>query len=506
MENSVSYPAQQTKEEGRTFRVSAAIEWLLLLMMAYFPFQKRFSNALKAISYSFVPSNVDLPSFFSKKMDFYFTDLIILLSVGLCLYRRRHAIRSFLFSGPAKFLMVFFVTAVLSVVCSITADYAIQYYRLMQFFLFLLLFCALADTLKTTQSEQLVKRILWVFWFTALAECGIGIAQYFLQSPLGLKFFGEVNMVIFQFPMKGGYRWIIDEWTGYISNRTILSRCSGTFTHPNILGGFVFVSLLLTYYFIVAQEKKAIRRLLYGAIFIQVFTLSISFSRAAIVATVIGSCVWFVVSIKKFVNKNKWKSLFTDALALRRIYVIATVMVSTLVCLSLFYNQFFHRGGIVNYNQISSDADKERIVYQNIAWEMFKDHPIVGGGFNNFQILSRDYASEGNGPELFAKVHNIYLLILAETGLLGAGAFLLFLISLFRRVLKRSEHEATRVLMSIFAGFLFIGLCDYYFLHTHHGKCLFFVFAALLQADLLVSKKTLQDEDAGVSDKRIAQS
>ncbi len=484
MENSASFFSQQAKDGVHKFRIDAAIQWLLLFMVMYFPFQKRFSSALRALSYSFTSSHVDLPSFFSKKMDYYFTDLLIVLTVSLCLYRRRQTIRIFLFSGSSKFLILFFTAAVLSVTCSITADYPIQYYRLAQLFLFLLLFCTLADVLKSSQNKLLVNRMLWVFLFAALAECGIGISQYFLQGSLGLKCLGEVNISGFHFPMEGGYRWIIDQWIAGTTQGTVLCRCSGTFTHPNILGGFIFASLVTTYYLIVVEDCKAIRRLLYGAIFIQIFTLSITFSRAAIIATAIGSCIWLGVSIGKFVGKEKWKNLFSDILAIRRFLVIAMVMISTLICLSLFYNQFFYRGGIVNYNEVTSNADQERIIYQNIAWEMFKDHPIIGGGFNNYQILSRDYAPENNSSVLFAKVHNIYLLILAETGLMGATAFLLFLISLFRRVLKRSEDEMTRAALSIFAGFLFIGLCDFYFLHTHHGKCLFFLFAALLQTDL----------------------
>ncbi|MGE3534742.1 MAG: O-antigen ligase family protein [Parachlamydiales bacterium] len=484
MEKSVSYSPQQIIERIRGLNIARSIEWMLLLMILYFPFQKRFANALKAISYSFVPSNVDLPSFFSKKMDFYLTDLIIASVIGLCLYQGRKRIGAFLLSGSAKFLLLFFVAAVLSVACSITADYAIQYYRLAQLFLFVLLFCAVSDLFRTLQTDQLINRIFWVFLFVGLLQCVIGIAQYFMQGSLGLKSLGEVNISGFHFPMEGGYRWIIDQWTGWTTDRTVLCRCSGTFTHPNILGGFLFASLLATFYLIIVQNKAAVRRVLYGAIFIQVFTLSITFSRAAIIATVIGACVWFGVSIGKFLRTEKWKNLFIDKLFLRRVSVIAAVIASTLICLLLFYNQFFYRGGIINYNEVVSVADKERIVYQNIAWEMFKDHPILGGGYNNYQILSREYAPENNSTVLFAKVHNIYLLILAETGLIGAGAFALFLFSLFKRALKRSEHEAVRIALSIFAGFLFFGLCDFYFLHTHHGKCLFFLLAVLLQADL----------------------
>jgi O-antigen ligase len=485
MENSVFYPSQQTGKGVRAINISRAIEWMLLLIIMYFPFQKRFANALKAISYSFVPSNIDLPSFFSKKMDFYLTDLIILFVIGLCLYQGRKRVGIFLFSGSAKFLILFFAAAVLSVACSITADYAIQYYRLAQLFLFVLLFCSVSDLLRSMQTEHLINRIFWVVLLAAMVQCGIGIAQYFMQGSLGLKSLGEVNISGFHFPMQGGYRWIIDEWTGWTTDRTVLCRCSGTFTHPNILGGFLFASLLATFYLIMVQNKKTVRRLLYGAIFVQIFTLAISFSRAAIIATVIGVFVWFGVSMAKFLCKEKRSDLFF----LRRVSVFGAVMVSALICLSLFYNQFFYRGGIINYNEVVSVADKERIVYQNIAWEMFKDHPVLGGGYNNYQILSREYTPENNTTVLFAKVHNIYLLVLAETGLLGAGAFVLFLISLFKKVLRRAEDEAVLTALAVFAGFLFIGLCDFYFLHTHHGKCLFFLFAALLQADLKTIKR-----------------
>jgi hypothetical protein len=473
----------------RKFPIKKVVHGLLFFLLFYVTFQKRFAGILKKISYSLVPTDLDLPSFFGKKMEFYTTDFIILVLFGWCLYCHRQAIGRFLWSGPTKYLILFFGAAMLSIVCSMSAGYAIQYYRLAQLGLSFLLFSTLADLLKTSQNEQLAKRCLQVFIFAVLLQCSIGIAQYFLQQPLGLKGLGEHNIRSFNFPMAGGYRWIFDQWINRVTDQTVLCRCSGTFPHPNVMGGFLFASILSTYYLIVGESQQWMRRLLYGALFVQVFTLSITFSRSAIMATAFGSCLWLTISLYRCIKEQGWKKLKRNAVMMRRMRTLGVFVGSGLICLFLFFNQFFYRGGIVNYNQVVSSADKERVVYQNIAWEIFKDHPIAGGGFNNYQILSPRYVPERYVEACFAKVHNIYLLILAETGVLGALAFGGFLLSLFKGIFSRSENEMTRIVLSIFIGLLLIGLFDFYFLHTNPGRCLFFLFAALLCMDFSTEKR-----------------
>jgi O-antigen ligase len=63
----------------------------------------------------------------------------------------------------------------------------------------------------------------------------------------------------------------------------------------------------------------------------------------------------------------------------------------------------------------------------DLAWHMIRDHPMLGVGINNFAALIRDYASpSGHGPWLYV-VHNKYLGVWAETGIVGLIAFLWFL-------------------------------------------------------------------------------
>ncbi|NLZ14514.1 MAG: O-antigen ligase family protein [Thermotogaceae bacterium] len=84
-----------------------------------------------------------------------------------------------------------------------------------------------------------------------------------------------------------------------------------------------------------------------------------------------------------------------------------------------------------------SGADKTgsvsgRMYMWGIAWEMFKDKPLLGHGFGSYKLLSTDYGKrianeEGPFFGFFAKpyeAHNDYLQWLAEFGIVGFGLLL----------------------------------------------------------------------------------
>jgi len=68
----------------------------------------------------------------------------------------------------------------------------------------------------------------------------------------------------------------------------------------------------------------------------------------------------------------------------------------------------------------------------DVAWEVVGDHPVVGVGLNNFRTVSGRYVRRPQSLE-FAElinerpivVHNVYLQLLAETGIVGLSLFLI---------------------------------------------------------------------------------
>ncbi|MCC7209235.1 MAG: O-antigen ligase family protein, partial [Anaerolineae bacterium] len=73
-----------------------------------------------------------------------------------------------------------------------------------------------------------------------------------------------------------------------------------------------------------------------------------------------------------------------------------------------------------------------RVKLVDIAWSMIRDYPVLGIGANNYATVMKDYI----GPDLFMSwvytVHNKYLLVASELGVLGFAAFIFFLASTLR--------------------------------------------------------------------------
>jgi putative inorganic carbon (hco3(-)) transporter len=76
---------------------------------------------------------------------------------------------------------------------------------------------------------------------------------------------------------------------------------------------------------------------------------------------------------------------------------------------------------------------ESRVPLMNLAFRIIADNPVLGVGINNFTVVMDRYlTSDFREGWLFA-VHNKYLLVLAETGIVGFLAFLAFLLDALRK-------------------------------------------------------------------------
>jgi len=80
-------------------------------------------------------------------------------------------------------------------------------------------------------------------------------------------------------------------------------------------------------------------------------------------------------------------------------------------------------------------AAESRIPLARLAFRIIADHPILGVGSNNFSVAMNGYLTgEFRSQNAFRFiVHNKYLLIWAETGIVGLAAFLAFLFGALRK-------------------------------------------------------------------------
>jgi O-antigen ligase len=86
-----------------------------------------------------------------------------------------------------------------------------------------------------------------------------------------------------------------------------------------------------------------------------------------------------------------------------------------------------------------------------VAWQVWADHPFVGVGFQGFLDSASAYARE-LGPLEFSEflaeqpkvVHNGYLELLAETGIIGLSLFLTVVIACIRQAWRATQLFESR--------------------------------------------------------------
>jgi putative inorganic carbon (HCO3(-)) transporter len=131
---------------------------------------------------------------------------------------------------------------------------------------------------------------------------------------------------------------------------------------------------------------------------------------------------------------------------------------------------------LTELNPLSTDAPiadesfRGRTSENIAAMMMFADHPILGVGLNNYSENYQKYSREIGLDSRREKRDpaSLYLQLLAEQGLIGFSVFVLFVVSIFIRILKahrdfkllgmRDEMYMASALFASLAGYMFMSI------------------------------------------------
>ena len=189
-----------------------------------------------------------------------------------------------------------------------------------------------------------------------------------------------------------------------------ISRANGFYGHPMTLGGWlcIFLPLLLIEFF----ERKLLGKYYWLAGFafcICSAGLVFNATRGAWLAvTIVCAVLLFYYMFKS--KRNLATSIIFIAL-------ISTVLLNN--------PKFMHRlDTIDDFNKYQSNT--ERILIWQSAWNMFKDHPVLGVGLGQYtenyqQKYISLYAKEPN----LTHAHNNFMQMLAENGIVGFAGFVI---------------------------------------------------------------------------------
>ncbi|HLF73762.1 MAG TPA: O-antigen ligase family protein [Anaerolineales bacterium] len=222
---------------------------------------------------------------------------------------------------------------------------------------------------------------------------------------------------------------------------TRVLRAYGTLPHPNLLGGFAFISLLGPIALFMRKEQpndQASLLLIPG-----ISVLALSFSRSAWLALILFCLVLI------------WKSKYFDR---RRLAVLLSVSALSFILTLLPYYR------LVEARTVNITANSERFAFIGRAWlngealQMLWEHPLTGVGLGSFIIELSRRAGEGYVIE---PAHNIFLLAGAELGIIGTLLVVGLFISLALNIAK-AETPHLILVSAALAGLGVISLFDHY--------------------------------------------
>lgn len=290
------------------------------------------------------------------------------------------------------------------------------------------------------QTKPSAYKIQYSLFIGVLYSSIIAMFQFFLQHSIGgpLWFLGERTFTV-DTPGIARLSWCLipGAWCKE------LLRPYATFPHPNVLGGFLAVTLPL----LIFNRTKKFSMFMLTVIILAIVALSLTFSRSAILIGLgaIGLILW------QHVQKQKHSLRFFSK-------IIA------LIVLTMFLLITYHFSRIA-----SSQTDESITVRQQLnsaAVKIWQQSPLLGVGLGNFLVELPNVLPSRN-IYFLQPVHNIYLLILAETGVVGIAIFF----SIVWFILKRSKKLCIMYHLA-FVILLILGLLDHYPLTIQQGQLL----------------------------------
>jgi O-antigen ligase len=123
-----------------------------------------------------------------------------------------------------------------------------------------------------------------------------------------------------------------------------------------------------------------------------------------------------------------------------------------------------------------------RLALWKYGWTMFKTHPLLGVGWGEFPSYQYEFAKQLGGVEIANNSHDIFIDLLAKTGLIGLAIVLFGLITWLVRVVRAPQSSA-RVF-----GIALIGVLVMHALVEYPQQYMFFLLPAMFVFGLLETR------------------
>lgn len=333
-------------------------------------------------------------------------------------------------------------------------DFWLVFYWTLRFFLYF----GFAVTVWSLKPK--LKYIAASFIFAGLIQSILAIWQFVTQQVVASKWLGmaahqamDLGASVIEI---GDERWL---------------RAYGSFSHPNVLAGFLVIAILMTIY-LASNYRNSLKiknKVINPAIFnlvlpILLAGLTMTFCRSAVLSLAVALIFIFIFVLIK--NKTELKDFIKPGLIV-------------LVC-AIGFGVVFSNFIVVRTNfdtRLEKQSISDRQIQFGASQEIISQDTLRGVGVGHFTETWHKLDSS-LGYWQYQPMHNQYILVLAELGVIGL--ILLLALIVLRIISIDKFNRATIFKLSAFLAIIIIALFDHYWWTANFGQISWWLFLALL--------------------------
>jgi Tol biopolymer transport system component len=261
----------------------------------------------------------------------------------------------------------------------------------------------------TGHAASELTRMAWMYLLFVYVAIRVRTRRHVWAVLGGLAVFASVELVVVVLQWRTGgvlglsFLGVPTELGDRVTDTTSIGRPFGTIIHPVFMGAALGSVSLVALAFAIELRRSLTKIAAVALVPVSLLPLYIAQTRASLVAVVMAASVVVVRGLVR--GRLTWSTIRRAALAL---LVVGTLALPSLVAK---FSANFGTGHF--YEEVQS-----RLELNDIALRMIDDHMALGVGLNNFELVMPRYEQH---PVIFFNnpVHNLYLLYLAETGVIG---------------------------------------------------------------------------------------
>lgn len=241
------------------------------------------------------------------------------------------------------------------------------------------------------------------FGMGLLIQAGLGIAQFLTQTTWANRWFG----LTLHNPAVAGSS-ILENWGG----RWL--RAYGGLTHPNVLGGYLVLGIILGLIFLAFFLKpQKIRLAVLIGEGILTTALFFTFSRSAGLSLIVGLVSVIIISRPRLLAE--WKKIIPSL-------GLIIILLGSLTW--IFQPLVF--GRVTGEGRLEQQSVTERLNSYEEVQQIIKNNFWLGVGLGNYTLAVYQQTDFLRQPWDYQPIHNTFVLLLAEVGLAGCLMFLFF--------------------------------------------------------------------------------